>query len=178
MYEPKNIVGYCGVYCGTCAGSQFNRTKQNLARELKRLVDVHRDGDWIPNVIRTFDFVEFRKGLEFYTEMSCPGCRFLEVTEGEDWCERRKCATGKGVHTCFECDEIETCEPMTYIRETYPFVLDRYFRIFREKGLEGVLEEMEGDRNKGFEICDHLARTHCKRIDLKEPPQKPEERKE
>jgi hypothetical protein len=168
MYDSKTIVGYCGVYCGTCPTSQYVRRKQNLARQLKRLIDEGRDEYWLPEVVKSFNFEEFRKGLEFYTEMCCPGCREMEVPD-EDWCERRKCAKERGVHTCFECAEIEACEPMKYIRETYPFILERYYVIFKEKGYDGVLDEMESDRAKGFDTLEHLAMQYCKRVELNEP---------
>jgi hypothetical protein len=168
MYDPRNILGFCGIYCGTCSSSQYVRRKQNLARQLKRLVDEGRDEHWLPDMVTSFDFEDFRKGLEFYSEMCCPGCREMEVPE-KDWCERRGCARERGVHTCFECSDIETCEPMAYVRETYPFVLERYYPIFKERGYEGVLEEMEVDRAKGFDILDHLAARCCRKIDLDEP---------
>jgi hypothetical protein len=154
--------GVCGVYCGQCP--RGTGRVSHAAGELKRLIDVVRFEFLknIPNI--PFDFDNFRKGLEWfhqYGDCTCPGkaCSF----------GYGKCADKKGLDSCLECPEYLTCEQLTYIRETYPFVIDNYHRV-QQVGLAKHLEEEEQRAKAGVCMMAHLQRMHCKSIKLPSPP--------
>ncbi len=52
--------------------SSWGRSRA-LAGELKRLVDTVRY-DWVKEVVKSFDFDQFRKGLEWFSGAQCPTC--------------------------------------------------------------------------------------------------------
>ena len=65
----------CGVYCGQCPNG--NGRVKYAAGELKRLVDTTRYG-WLEEVVDSFSFEEFRKGLEWFASNRCPSCLNME----------------------------------------------------------------------------------------------------
>ena len=132
------------------------------AGELKRLVDTVRY-NWVEQVVKSFKFAEFRKGLEWFAVAQCPMC----LNGGGAPCENRKCAAEKKLPNCLLCDTYLTCEHTKYQREWYPFVVDNYKRV-KEVGLQKHLEEEEERARAGVDLMGHLERRCCKVIKLTE----------
>jgi len=65
MNNNNRQYGICGVYCGQCPNG--NGRVKMMAMELKRLVDTTRY-NWVKEVIKSFNFDEFRKGLEWFSQ--------------------------------------------------------------------------------------------------------------
>jgi hypothetical protein len=131
-----------------------------MAGELKRLVDTTRF-EWMEDVEKSFRFSEFRKGLEWFSQVQCPGC----LNAGGAPCKNRPCATGKGLKSCLLCGDYMTCKNTEYHRETYPFVTDHHRRV-KEVGLDRHLEEEEERAKAGVSIMSHLERKCCKVVRL------------
>ena len=66
--KPADLIGYCGVYCGTCARWCENPALRQLATALAELVDAHGFYYWMPEVVKEFDYAEFRKALDFFSQ--------------------------------------------------------------------------------------------------------------
>ena len=71
MEKEERPYGVCGVYCGQCPSG--NGRVKYAAGELKHLIDTQRY-DWVEDVVKSFRFSEFRKGLEWFSQTQCPGC--------------------------------------------------------------------------------------------------------
>jgi hypothetical protein len=153
--------GVCGVYCGQCPNG--NGRVKAMAREFKRLVDTARY-EWVADVVKSFEFVEFRKGLEWFANAQCPMC--LNGAHGAS-CENRKCASEKKLDSCLLCDEYLKCEHTAYQREWYPFVVDNYNRV-KQVGFEKHLEEEETRAKAGVDLMSHLDRRCCKTVKLED----------
>ncbi|MFB0523851.1 MAG: DUF3795 domain-containing protein, partial [Candidatus Bathyarchaeia archaeon] len=98
MDKKEYPYGICGVYCGQCPSG--NGRVRVIAGELKRLVDTVRY-DWLEYAVKSFNFKEFRKGLEWFSAAQCPGC----LKEGGAPCRaRRKCFTERNLESCLLCD--------------------------------------------------------------------------
>jgi hypothetical protein len=70
-----------------------------IAGELKRLVDtIHYN--WIKDIIKSFSFKEFKKGLEWFSNLQYPGC----LNGGGAPCEK-KCAKQKNLESCLLCND-------------------------------------------------------------------------
>jgi hypothetical protein len=157
MTDANNRYGMCGVYCGQCPSG--NGRVKVIAGELKRLVDTVRY-DWLEQVVTSFQFEEFRRGLEWFANAQCPMC----LNGGGAPCENKKCAKDACMHLC---DEYLTCKHTGYHRDWYPFVVDHYHRT-REVGFETHLEEEEERSKAGVDLMGHLQRRCCKVVKLEE----------
>lgn len=99
----KNQIGYCGIWCGSCAVA--NGKLRELAKRQEEIIKNYSVEQWGP---KDFDFKEFMKGLKSIQNMSlCPGCL---KGGGRDDCEIRACASAKKLSDCSECDNPEQCE--------------------------------------------------------------------
>jgi len=156
MTSENNCYGVCGVYCGQCPSG--NGRVKVIAGELKRLVDTVRY-DWVGYAVKSFQFAEFRKGLEWFANAQCPMC----LNGGGAPCENRKCAKQKGLESCLLCGDYLTCRHTEYHREWYPFVVDNYRRV----GEVGLEKEEERSR-AGVSLMGHLERRCCKIVKLEE----------
>jgi transcription elongation factor Elf1 len=148
--------GICGVYCGQCPNG--NGRVKYAAGELKRMVDTTRYG-WVEDVVDSFSFKEFRKGLEWFSSYKCPSCLNIEEAHCKNW----GCAKERGLESCLQCDEYLTCEHTEYMRDVYPFVIENYERV-KQVGLRKHLEEEEERAKAGVDLMGHLERRFCKTI--------------
>jgi len=105
--KPADLIGYCGVYCETCARWCENPALRQLATALAELVDAHGFHYWMPEVVKEFDYAEFRKALDFFSQentwLVCQkGCK---GGDGRPDCEIRDCCKSRGLDLCFDCEE-------------------------------------------------------------------------
>jgi hypothetical protein len=160
MSSKQYQYGICGVYCGQCPNG--NGRVKFAAGELKRLVDTVRY-DWMRDVVKSFNFDQFRKGLEWFANAQCPMC----LSGGGAPCQNRKCAAEKKLESCLLCDDYPACEHTEYQRDWYPFVVDNYSRV-RQVGFQKYLEEEEERSKAGVSLMSHLERRCCKIAKLEE----------
>jgi transcription elongation factor Elf1 len=154
MKTKNDQYGICGVYCGQCPYG--NGRVRMMAGELKRLVDTVRY-NWVKEMVKSFDFDEFRKGLEWFSDSQCPMC----LNGGGAPCENRKCASKKSLKSCLLCDAYLTCKNTEYQRDVYPFVVDNYNRV-KQVGFQKHSEEEEERTKAGVDLMGHLERRYCK----------------
>jgi hypothetical protein len=133
-----------------------------MAQELKRLVDTTRY-NWLDDVVKSFSFNEFRKGLEWFSNAQCAMC----LKGGGAPCENKKCAAKRNLQSCLLCDEYLTCKNTEYQRDFYPFVTENYARV-KQAGFQKHLEEEEERAKAGVDLMGHLERRCCKVIKLDE----------
>ncbi len=105
--KPLDLIGYCGVYCGTCARWHENSVFRKLTTALAELVDGHGFQHWMPEVVKEFDYTEFRKALDFFSRKDTwficrKGCK---GGDGRPDCEIRKCCKNRELNICFDCRE-------------------------------------------------------------------------
>ncbi|MBD3172927.1 DUF3795 domain-containing protein [Candidatus Bathyarchaeota archaeon] len=109
--EYNNKLGRCGIYCGQCRA--FSSEIAELATQLKKYVV--RDFTWLKENEDSFDYDNFLKGLGWFMDSICPGCRGSEET----WCDVKKCSKilDDLVYNCLLCEEFSECT-FTGIKET------------------------------------------------------------
>jgi hypothetical protein len=160
MENKNRRYGICGVYCGQCPNG--NGRVKMMANELKRLVDTTRY-DWVGDVVKSFKFDEFRKGLEWFSQSQCPMC----LNGGGAPCENKKCAPEKKLQSCLMCSDYLMCKNTEYQRDVYPFVVDNYNRV-KQVGFQKHLEEEEERTKAGVDLMGHLERRCCKVVKLED----------
>ena len=98
----KQYIAYCGLDCETCEA---------------RIATIHNDDALREKVARLWSDLN---GMEITPEMiNCVGCRIngVKTPYCESLCPIRQCALGRGVETCGDCSEMESCEKLGAITE-------------------------------------------------------------
>jgi len=142
MKENKELVAYCGLYCGDCF---FYRGKiADLARDLRkelRRAKFDRVAEGIP-------FKEFKHYKECYevlgamVRLRCKkACR---GGGGPPFCKIRKCCQKKNIVGCWECEEFETCEKLDFLK---PVHKDAHLKNLGKIKSRGVDKFIEGNRD-------------------------------
>ena len=123
MDNNDKIYGFCGVYCGQCPSGKG--TIESKAKELRELII--NDYNWVESVVEEFDYVNFLKGLEWFTKQKCPTCTKIK----EPWYDVRKCdmIINQEIKSCLLCNEFLICPKTKYQREWYPFVKSHLNRV-------------------------------------------------
>lgn len=105
--SSKDLVTYCGLYCGCRVRWNGSAIIANLASTLSELVDAHGYHHWMPHAVKEFDYDEFKKGLDFFSDKNSwlichKGCKH---GDGRPYCEIRNCCKERDLDLCFECQE-------------------------------------------------------------------------
>ncbi len=140
-------LGKCGVFCGQCRS--FGTEVSDTASQLKKWV--LQDYTWLKDVEESFDYENFLKGLDWFMDSTCPGCR--ESKEG--WCDVKKCEKiqNEEVDNCLLCVEFAKCPFTDYQRNRYSYLFKHIEHIDKE-GFEKFLEEEERKGEEGIRIQD------------------------
>jgi hypothetical protein len=109
----RNLVGYCGLYCGACGIYQgkIKQAVENLQKVIKAYgfdKIISELAKWEPAFQH---YAEYEKVLDGWVKIfgDCPGC----ISGGGDPnCAVRECCKEKAYVTCVECTEIEKCEKL------------------------------------------------------------------
>jgi hypothetical protein len=145
--NSKDLVTYCGGYCGVCARFLGFTAFREAASLLAELVDAHGFQHWMPQAVKEFDYTEFRKGLAFFGNpeswLVCrQGCR---SGDGRPECEIRKCCQERECDICFDCGEF----PCDKVKENTRIIkrANEYKKLGKDEWLRQQLEKA----NQGFE---------------------------
>jgi len=104
----KHYIAYCGLDCETCEA---------------RIATIHNDDALREKVARLWSELN---GVEITPEMiDCVGCRIdgVKTPYCESLCPIRQCAMGRGMETCGDCREMESCEKLGAIVKNNPNAL-------------------------------------------------------
>jgi hypothetical protein len=156
--ESKDLVTYCGGYCGECALFPGFTALREAALILGELIDTHGLQNWIPeawtpdawtpDAENKFDFAEFRKGLTFFSAPeSWYACREC-CKSGGGWpeCPMRKCCREREIDICFDCGDF----PCSKVKWN-PIMIKRGDE-YKKLGKGEWLREREKNANQGFEL--------------------------
>ena len=96
-----NLVGRCGIYCGSCIIYRAFKDSAKLRESIAR------DNECSPE------------------DVKCGGCQTAALDGwgmDKEWgrnCAIVKCVDGKGIDFCYECDDYPRCEKFSRIAESY-----------------------------------------------------------
>lgn len=141
MIEEKDLIAYCGLYCGDCFG--YKGKIADLARDLRkelRQAKFDRAAEGIP-------FKEFKHYKECYevlgamVRLRCKNaCR---GGGGNPFCKIRKCCQKKGIEGCWECEEFETCKKLDFLKLIHG---DAHIKNLRKIKKQGIVKFLEGKK--------------------------------
>jgi hypothetical protein len=109
-----------------------------------------KDYSWLKEE-QEFDYDSFLKGLEWFEDSDCPGCRQQE----RSWCDVKTCIKIKEntVDNCLLCEEFSRCSHTEYQRNRYSYLLE-HIEFIKEHGIEEYLREQEKKAEEGVRIQD------------------------
>ena len=138
-------LGKCGVFCAQC--SSFTGEMTELASKIK--VWTVRDYSWLKDSDEDFDFDNFLKGLDWFIDSTCPGCRNVK----ESWCDVKKCEKIQQgtIDNCLVCEDFASCKFTDYQKNRYSYLFEHRDYIKKE-GFEKYLEREEKKAKEGIRI--------------------------
>jgi len=143
MGKNKDLVAYCGLYCGDCPG--YKGEIADLARDLKKKLreeKFDKVSTWLSEQVKPFKkYEDFDEVLGAMVKLRCRKiCRARGVQSG---CEIRKCCLKKNNPGCWECEEFETCEKFDFLK---PIHEDAHLKNLRKIKKQGIDKFIEGKR--------------------------------
>jgi len=132
----KDLIAYCGLYCGECPGHQG--IIADMSRDLrKELRSAHVDK--IAATLATVPaFKEFKYYKETYdllgafVKFRCK--RVCKEGGGPPFCKIRKCCQKKDIDGCWQCKIFTTCEKLDFLKSGHGDAHIKNLRILKRKG--------------------------------------------
>ena len=136
MKDKKELLAYCGIYCGDCLG--YTGLVADAAKSLVMVLEKHKFDQTakclFPEELKEYD--RLQEMLGFVSGLKCPKiCR--ERKDDSTSCEIRKCCIDKGFYACYECDDFETCDKLkTFMKGLHSDSCVKNLKAIKEMGLE------------------------------------------
>jgi hypothetical protein len=109
--ESKDLVAYCGLYCGDCHG--YTGRVADLARDLRKELRQTRYDLFAKEMASSpygKSYKHYDKCYEVLGQMVKFRCkRGCRKGGGNPSCKTRRCVQKKELDGCWECSEFETC---------------------------------------------------------------------
>lgn len=144
MYEEdKNLIAYCGLYCGNCIN--YKGEIADLARDLRkklREAKFTRIAQGLSKFFKEFEYYEQSyKTLGAMVRLRCKeGCL---NGGGPPFCKIRTCCQKKNLHGCWECEEFESCTKLALLKAIHE---DAHIKNLRNIKSKGINKFLEGDK--------------------------------
>jgi len=142
MTEEKDLVTYCGLYCGDCFAYQGKIA--DLARDLRkelRLAKFDKTVELLSTIPFFATFKDYQQCYEvlgalvkFRCKNTCRG------GGGPPFCKMRKCCQKKGIEGCWQCDEFETCEKLDVLKPNHGDAHLKNLRVIKKQGIDGFIK--------------------------------------
>jgi hypothetical protein len=142
MANDKDLVAYCGLYCGDCFGHKG--TIADLARDLRKELRQAKF-DKFANEISKNDFakvfVNYQKCYDVLGAMVKFRCkRACRNGGGPPFCKMRKCCQKKDIEGCWECDDFESCKKLEFLEPVHGEGHKKNLRKLKKKGMDDFLK--------------------------------------
>lgn len=134
--QNKNLVAYCGLYCGDCFF--YKGEIADLARDLrKKLREAKLNQNYKEFSKFAKEFENFNQCYEVLGAMVKMRCkRTCRNGGGPPFCEVRKCCQKKNILGCWECEDFETCEKLDFLKPTHKDAHMKNLRIIKKNGVD------------------------------------------
>jgi hypothetical protein len=142
MAEDRNLITYCGIYCGDCFIGQGKVA--DFARDLRKELRAYRFDKMAESFSRVPRFAVLKDYPQCYAvlgELVKLRCnRSCRDDGGPPFCEMRKCCRKKGIEGCWECEEFEKCVKLDFLRAHHGDAPLKNLRKLKKAGVEGFLK--------------------------------------
>lgn len=137
--REKELLGFCGLYCGDCFSFQGKIADQ--ARDLRKTLRQAKFAKVAPGFSKYFKaFTNYEVCYEVLGAMVRLRCkRACRGGGGNPSCKIRNCCQKRGIEGCWECDEFETCTKSDFLRPIHGDAHIRNLRKIKRYGIEQLL---------------------------------------
>lgn len=135
MQEGANLLAYCGLYCGDCAGytGEIADATKILIKILEKYKFSRTAAILFSEPLADYDKLEAMLG--FMATLKCPLiCREREA--GGTDCQIWQCCRERGFYACYECDAFEVCDRLKAQEALHGDACVKNLRAIKEMGLE------------------------------------------
>jgi hypothetical protein len=146
MAESKDLIAYCGLYCGDCY--RYKGRIADLARDLRKELRQEKFELTADTMSQTSFFAAFKdypqcyellgEMVKFRCKRSCRG------GGGPPVCRIRDCCQKKGIDGCWQCDVFDTCKKLDFLK---PFHDDAHIKNLKILKKSATASFLEGKRN-------------------------------
>ena len=142
MPEEKELIAYCGLYCGECYN--YKGKIADLARDLRKELRAEKFGERAEKMSQTSFFATFKNYPQCYellgsmVKFRCH--RTCRGNGGPPGCKMRDCCRRKNIEGCWECDQFETCRKLDFLRDFHDDAHLKNLAILKKSGVEGFLK--------------------------------------
>ena len=142
MTEEKDLVTYCGLYCGDCFG--YKGKIADLARDLRKELRQAKFDREAEALSASPFFAVFKNYPQCYevlgalVKFRCKNtCR---GGGGPPFCKIRKCCQEKGTDGCWQCDELETCNKLDTLKPFHGDAHLKNLKMIKKQGIDGFIK--------------------------------------
>ena len=141
MAEEKELIAYCGLYCGDCF--IYKGKLADLARDLRKELRQSKFDKTAESLSTVPFFAVFQNYPQCYevlgalVKLRCKSCK---DGGGPPFCKVRNCCLKKGIDGCWQCDEFETCENLDFLKPNHGDAHIKNLRALKKKGVESFLK--------------------------------------
>lgn len=135
MKKNSELLAYCGLYCGDCAG--YSGEIADAAQHLKETMERYKFQQTVKHLFpeELKDFQALCEKIDFMTQLKCPKiCRQRRADEVK--CEIWKCCRNNGFFACHECSTFETCSKLQKMTELHGDSCLKNLRAVSEMGVD------------------------------------------
>ena len=142
MTEDKDLITYCGLYCGDCF--MYKGKIADLARDLRKELRQAKFAKTAESLSDISFFQVFKNYPQCYevlgalVKFRCK--RTCRGGGGPPFCKMRKCCQKKSIDGCWQCDEFETCENLDFLKPVHSDAHLRNLRTLKKTDVDGFLK--------------------------------------
>ena len=142
MINKKELVAYCGLYCGECPN--YTGRIADLARDLRkelRSVRFDKTAEALSELSFFSMFKDYKQCYGVLGGMVKLRCKqTCRGGGGNPFCKIRKCSQKKGIEGCWLCVEFETCENLNKLEANHGVAHIKNLRRIKRNGIDAFLD--------------------------------------
>jgi hypothetical protein len=142
MPKEKDLVAYCGLYCGDCF--HYKGRIADLARDLRKEFRQYKFDRRAEKMATNAYYAPFKNYQQCYELLGmmvgfrCKrGCR---GNGGPPVCKIRECCREKAIEGCWLCGAFETCKTMEFLKKYHEDGHLKNLRILKKSGLDSFIK--------------------------------------
>lgn len=141
MSDAKELIAYCGLYCGDCF--HYQGKIADLARDLRKELRHYKFDTRAEKMAANAYYASLKyypQAYEFLGTLVKFRCkRACRGGGGPPVCKIRECCRKKGIEGCWECDEFESCKTMDFLKTYHEDGHLKNLRILKKSGIDSFI---------------------------------------
>ena len=138
--DNKDLIAYCGLYCGDCFS--YKGEIADMARDLRKKLRQEKFERIAEGLCKYFkDFQDYKQCYNVLGGMVRLRCkRTCRYGGGNPSCKVRICCQKRNIQGCWECNEFETCAKLDFLKPIHEDANLKNLRKLKKQGIEKFLE--------------------------------------